>query len=86
MATVYRYDYLDRVLKRDRRSIDYATGEAIGRLGGTILAETAREVDDALVDEWGMVRAVDIAASEPVPPLPAEGGGAINRPSPGGSA
>jgi hypothetical protein len=68
MATVYRYDYLDLVLKRDRRSIDYATGEAIGRLHGTILSETAREVDDDLVDEWGMVRAVDIAASEPVPP------------------
>ena len=85
MATVYRYDYLDRVLKRERRSIDYATGEAIGRLGGTILAETAREVDDDLVDEWGMVRAVDIAASEPVPPRARDAGG-VNRPSRGGSA
>jgi hypothetical protein len=74
MATVYRYDYLDRVLKRERRSIDYATGEAIGRLGGTILSETAREVDDDLVDEWGMVRAVDIAASEPVPARRRDGG------------
>ena len=74
MATVYRYDYLDRVLKRERRSIDYATGEAIGRLGGTILSETAREVDDDLVDEWGMVRAVDIAASEPAPARGRDGG------------
>ncbi|HEX3096322.1 MAG TPA: hypothetical protein VHQ02_01320 [Usitatibacter sp.] len=85
MAIVYRYDYLDRVLKRDRRSIDYATGEAIGRLGGTILAETAREVDDELVDEWGIVRAVDIAASEPGPPRVPEGG-EVNRPSRDGSA
>jgi hypothetical protein len=83
MATVYRYDYLDRVLKRDRRSIDYATGESIGRLGGTILPETAREVDDDLVDEWGMVRAVDIAASEPVPPRARP---EVNPPSRGGSA
>ena len=26
---VYRYDFYDPVLKRDRRSVDYATGDAI---------------------------------------------------------
>ena len=67
MAIVYRYDFYDRALMRDRRSEDYATAEAIERLGGVILAETAREVADARVDAWGVVRAVDMADSRAAP-------------------
>ena len=58
--TVYQYDYVDRVLKRDRRSEDYATAEAISTMGGTVLAETAREVEEDLVDDSGKVRPADL--------------------------
>jgi hypothetical protein len=68
MAIVYRYDLYDRALMRERRSEDYATAEAIERLGGVILAETAREVDDDRVDAWGVVSVADIADSRPAPP------------------
>ncbi len=62
MATVkvYRYDYFDRLLKRDRRSVDYATSDAIAQMGGTILAESVREVDDAIIPDDGIVRAADL--------------------------
>jgi len=74
MARVYRYDFLDRALMRDRRSDDYATAEAIERLGGTILPETARDIDDGLVDDWGVVKVADIARSRPAPPTAAPEG------------
>ena len=67
MARVYRYDFHDRALMRDRRSDDYATAEAIERLGATILPETARDIDDALVDDWGVVKVGGIARSRPAP-------------------
>lgn len=69
MATVrvYRYDYFDRLLKHDRRSVDYATADAIAAMGGTILAETVREVDDRIVPEDGIVRAADIWSAEDRP-------------------
>jgi hypothetical protein len=70
MARVYRYDFLDRALMRERRSDDYATAEAIERLGGTILPETARDIDDERVDDWGVVKAADIARSRAAPPAP----------------
>ena len=45
MATinVYRYDYYDPVLKHERRSVDYATGDAAITAAGaaTIAAVTA---------------------------------------------
>jgi hypothetical protein len=64
MAKVYRYDFFDRLLKHDRRSVDYATADAIAALGGTILAETRREVDDRIVPDSGIVRAADIPKAE----------------------
>lgn len=66
MATVkvYRYDYFDRLLKRDRRSVDYATADAIAEMGGTILAESMREVDDRVVGDDGIVRAADLPRAE----------------------
>ncbi len=62
MATVkvYQFDYFDRLLKRDRRSVDFATAEAIVARGGTILAETERVVDEELLNDEGMVRAADM--------------------------
>lgn len=62
MATVkvYQYDYFDRLLKRDRRCVDFATADAIAELGGTILAETMREVDEELVPDSGIVAAKDM--------------------------
>ena len=54
---VYRYDYFDRVLKRDRRSVDYATGDAIMAMGGTILVETEQTIDEELLEEDGTIRA-----------------------------
>ena len=66
MATVrvYRYDYFDRLLKRDRRSVDYATSDAIAEMGGTILAESVREVDDRIIPDDGIVRAADLPKAE----------------------
>ena len=66
MATVkvYRYEYFDRVLKRDRRSVDYATADAIAQMGGTILAESMREVDDSVIGDDGAVRAADLRKAE----------------------
>lgn len=61
---VYRYDYFDRLLKRDRRSVDYATADAIAAMGGTILAESMREVDDRMVPGSGVVRAAEMAKAE----------------------
>ena len=66
---VYLYDYFDRLLKRDRRSTDYATADAIAEMGATIIAESERVVDDALIDDEGIIRAAkmpprDIASSD----------------------
>jgi hypothetical protein len=54
---VYLYDYFDRLLKRDRRSTDYATADAIAQMGATIIAESERVVDDELLDDEGVIRA-----------------------------
>jgi hypothetical protein len=61
---VYRYDYFDRLLKRDRRSVDYATADAIAGMGATILAETMREIDENVVPDEGIVRAADLRKAE----------------------
>ena len=70
MATVkvYRYDYFDRLLKHDRRSVDYATADAIAAIGGTILAETMLEIDDRIVPDDGIVRAMDVWSARRPPP------------------
>jgi hypothetical protein len=61
---VYLYDYFDRVLKRDRRSTDYASADAIMEAGGTIIAESERLVDEGLLDDKGIVRAADLPPRE----------------------
>lgn len=75
---VYRYDYFDGLLKRDRRSVDYATADAIAAMSGTVLAESMREVDEAMLGEDGIMRAADlqraeIASHEARPPRPPRG-------------
>ena len=47
MATinVYRYDFYDPVLKHERRSVDYATGDAAMAMGARVLAETVQSVE-----------------------------------------
>jgi hypothetical protein len=57
---VYRYDYYDPVLKRERRSVDYATGDAIMKIHGTILSETLQSVDEGVLERDGTVRAADV--------------------------
>ena len=57
---VYQYDFYDPLLKRERRSIEFATADAIMERGGTILAESVREVDDDLIDESGVISARDL--------------------------
>lgn len=52
---VYLYDYFDRLLKRDRRSTDYASADAIAERGGTIIAESERIVDEEVVGDDGTV-------------------------------
>ena len=52
---VYLYDYFDRLLKRDRRSTEYATADAIAGKGGTIIAESERVVEESLVGDDGTV-------------------------------
>ena len=69
MATVkvYRYDYYDSLLKRDRRSVDYATGDAISGMSGKILADTVHEVDERLLEDDGKIRA-SMLFMDPPPP------------------
>ena len=66
MATiqVYRYTFYDPQLKHDRMSVDYATADAIMERRGTILGETARAIDEDLVGEEGIVRAIDMPPRE----------------------
>ena len=61
MATVYQFEYLDPLLKRMRRSERFATEEAIRKLGGKYVPDTAYEIDDVFVDETGTVRPTDMA-------------------------
>lgn len=63
-VNVYRYDYFDRLLKHDRRSVDYATADAIATMGGKPLAETQRSVDEGLVPDSGVIRAADMPPRE----------------------
>jgi hypothetical protein len=64
-VTVYRYDYFDPVLKCQRRSVDYATGDAIMQMHGTILSDTVQYVDEEMLGEDGTIRAMHVFA-EPV--------------------
>lgn len=65
LLKVYQYDYFDRLLKRDRRSQDYATGDAIAAMGGTIIAESVRVVDEGLLDARGFIKAADLPPRVP---------------------
>lgn len=65
---VYRYDFYDPLLKRDRRSVDYATADAIQEQHGQILVETERTVDEDLIDDDGTIRAAHVFMEAPPPP------------------
>ena len=62
---VYQFDYFDGQLKRYRRSVDFATSDAIAEQHGTVLAESERMVDEDLLDDRGFIKARDL-------PLPDE--------------
>jgi len=66
MATVkvYQYDYFDRLLKRDRRSTDFATADEIMRLGATIISESGRVVDESVLHDDEHVGAADMPPRE----------------------
>jgi len=49
MIKIYRFAYYDPLLKHDRMSLDFATGDAIAERHGTIFAETERSVDESIV-------------------------------------
>jgi len=66
-AKVYLYDYFDGLLKRQRRSTDYATSDAIAAKRGTIIAESMKLVDEELVGDDGHIRAADIPPRDDVP-------------------
>lgn len=57
---VYQYDFYDPLLKRERRSIEFATADAIAERSGTIIAESVREVDEDLVNDDGVIAARDL--------------------------
>ena len=59
-VNVYRYDFYDPVLKHDRRSVDYATGDAITAMAGTILGDTLQTVDDTQLERDGTIRAAHV--------------------------
>jgi hypothetical protein len=65
---VYRYDFYDPVLKCDRRSVDYATGDAIMAMRATILSDTERSVDERQLDRDGTIRCDHVFADGPPPP------------------
>jgi hypothetical protein len=69
-VNVYQYHYFDRLLKHDRRSVDYATGDAIAAMGAKALAETQRSVDEDLLPESGVIRAADMPPREIIETLP----------------
>jgi hypothetical protein len=48
----------------ERMSVDYATADAIMDKRGTILGETSRAIDESLVGEDGIVRAIDMPPRE----------------------
>jgi hypothetical protein len=85
MATlkVYRYLFYDSLLKHDRMSVDFATADVITQKRGTILGETERAVEEGLVGEDGMVRAIDMPPREVVeePWMRVGGSRAIARPA-----
>ena len=75
---VYQFDFYDPLLKRDRRSIEFATADAIMERRGTILAESMREVDEDLVNDEGIIAARDLPPrgefrKTPMPPARGEG-------------
>ena len=70
---VYLYEYFDGLLKRERRSTDYALAETIAGQRGTIIAESERVVDQDLVGHDGHILAANI-------PLPEEEGEAVEPP------
>jgi hypothetical protein len=57
---IYQYDYYDPLLKCERRSLEFAIADTIMERGGTIIAESMREVDEDLVDDTGVVPARDL--------------------------
>ena len=67
-ARVYLYDYFDGLLKRERRSTDYATSDAIAAKRGTIIGESMKLVDEGLIGADGHIRAADIPPREDMPP------------------
>ena len=67
-VNVYRYDYFDGLLKHDRRSVDYATGDAIAAMRAKALAESQRSVDEAIVPDSGIIRAADMPPREIIEP------------------
>ncbi|HZZ91837.1 MAG TPA: hypothetical protein VFE23_04700 [Usitatibacter sp.] len=64
MVNVYQYDYYDRLLKRDRRSTDFATADAIMQARATILSESGRLVDEGLLQQDEHVRIADMPPRE----------------------
>jgi hypothetical protein len=64
---VYRYDYYDPVLKHERRSVDYATGDAIMAMGGKILSDTQQSVEEELLEDDGTIRAAHVWMEAPLP-------------------
>ena len=77
---VYRYDYFDRLLKRDRRSTDFATADAIMKTRATIISESERVVDESVLQEDEHVRVIDMPPRE----LPESGYGMGNNAAPPG--
>ena len=71
MATinVYRYDFYDPVLKHERRSVDYVTGDAAKAMGAKVLSETVQTVEEDLLDDDGTIRAVHVFAEPPARPV-----------------
>ena len=67
---VYQYDYYDRLLKHERRSLEFATADAIMEMGGTIIAESERILDEDLLDERGVIAARDLPPREFRAPTP----------------
>ena len=61
---VYQYDYFDRLLKRDRRSTDFATADAIMQMGATIISESERIVDESVLQDDEHVRVADMPPRE----------------------
>ena len=69
MVTVFQFERYDPLIKHVRRSDYFATDDAIQAFGGSLVPDTAYDIDEQYVDPSGIVRPRDMShATRHIPP------------------